>query len=171
MVLAVVPWCLSWHKDTNFKANHNRFVTWFTFHIDVCLGTKIRILKQITTIMGTASVVVWCLSWHKDTNFKANHNLKKYLYLCISDVCLGTKIRILKQITTACCLCCFPMRCLSWHKDTNFKANHNTTMAIIRGTYDVCLGTKIRILKQITTKCYNNGKDKQMFVLAQRYEF
>ena len=37
--------------------------------------------------------------------------------------------------------------------------------------FDVCLGTKIRILKQITT-----GKDVftgewVMFVLAQRYEF
>ena len=41
-----------------------------------------------------------CLSWHKDTNFKANHNIVKKRHAMIYDVCLGTKIRILKQITT-----------------------------------------------------------------------
>ena len=61
------------------------------------------------------------------------------------DVCLGTKIRILKQITTDCLLLSNIPRCLSWHKDTNFKANHNA-------------------LKNVHQKT-------KMFVLAQRYEF
>ena len=62
-------------------------------------------------------------------------------------------------------------RCLSWHKDTNFKANHNVNDIYLLFNQDVCLGTKIRILKQITT--VNSFFDTKvvMFVLAQRYEF
>ena len=63
------------------------------------------------------------------------------------------------------------MGCLSWHKDTNFKANHNAYHAIRQGRKDVCLGTKIRILKQITTCCVSFHHGFSMFVLAQRYEF
>ncbi len=33
-----------------------------------------------------------CLSWHKDTNFKANHNNNSKQKLPLLDVCLGTKI-------------------------------------------------------------------------------
>ena len=36
---------------------------------------------------------------------------------------------------------------------------------------DVCLGTKIRILKQITTDRSGSTGVMAMFVLAQRYEF
>ena len=39
------------------------------------------------------------------------------------------------------------------------------------GVIDVCLGTKIRILKQITTGLANGYWKEKMFVLAQRYEF
>ena len=66
---------MSWHKDTNFKANHNIFTIMYSILLDVCLGTKIRILKQITT----------------------DFDVKLF---APQDVCLGTKIRILKQITT-----------------------------------------------------------------------
>ena len=98
-----------------------------------------------------------CLSWHKDTNFKANHNSSYGIQLQGLDVCLGTKIRILKQITTTNLPDYHQARCLSWHKDTNFKANHNysTKESII--SKDVCLGTKIRILKQITTSGIGQG--------------
>ena len=40
-----------------------------------------------------------------------------------------------------------------------------------RETEDVCLGTKIRILKQITTEYKHGANKRRMFVLAQRYEF
>ena len=59
------------------------------------------------------------------------------------DVCLGTKIRILKQITTQCLL-------------------------VVHARRDVCLGTKIRILKQITTRNGGLFDGCLMFVLAQR---
>ena len=62
-------------------------------------------------------------------------------------------------------------RCLSWHKDTNFKANHNGKVEACQDYTDVCLGTKIRILKQITTKQLGSAALGGMFVLAQRYEF
>ena len=41
-----------------------------------------------------------CLSKRKDTNFKANHNLRVSYSPDAADVCLSAKIRILKQITT-----------------------------------------------------------------------
>ena len=44
------------------------------------------------------------------------------------------------------------------------------TMSCSMGN-DVCLGTKIRILKQITTTEQQQLKAELMFVLAQRYEF
>ena len=60
---------------------------------------------------------------------------------------------------------------MSWHKDTNFKANHNDIAGAIEKIADVCLGTKIRILKQITTVLTKLLNMSVMFVLAQRYEF
>ena len=42
-------------------------------------------------------------------------------------------------------------RCLSKRKDTNFKANHNSRKIANFEKRDVCLSAKIRILKQITT--------------------
>ena len=60
---------------------------------------------------------------------------------------------------------------MSWHKDTNFKANHNRSAKMESPEPDVCLGTKIRILKQITTDRLRKIRNDAMFVLAQRYEF
>ena len=147
------------------------FVRLYLSGIDVCLGTKIRILKQITTCIAVVAHDVGCLSWHKDTNFKANHNQCTNGRKSKSDVCLGTKIRILKQITTKELDFTFGNGCLSWHKDTNFKANHNLKNDYWCKGLDVCLGTKIRILKQITTKRIVKKSVCVMFVLAQRYEF
>ena len=59
-------------------------------------------------------------------------------------------------------------RCLSKRKDTNFKANHNSTSSCVWSGCDVCLSAKIRILKQITTaiasqrlncRCLSKRKD------------
>ena len=41
--------CLLSCKDTNFKANHNSYVTTNISLVGVCYLAKIRILKQITT--------------------------------------------------------------------------------------------------------------------------
>ena len=44
--------------------------------------------------------LIRCLSLCKDTNFKANHNIREVCAYQRTDVCLCAKIRILKQITT-----------------------------------------------------------------------
>ena len=44
--------CLSKRKDTNFKANHNPLLLVLISKQDVCLSAKIRILKQITTLLA-----------------------------------------------------------------------------------------------------------------------
>ena len=43
--------CRLHHKDTNFKANHNYEATGDNVFLDVDCTTKIRILKQITTVV------------------------------------------------------------------------------------------------------------------------
>ena len=40
----------------------------------VSIVTKIRILKQITTLRWHALLVTSCIYSNKDKNFKANHN-------------------------------------------------------------------------------------------------
>ena len=67
-------------------------------------------------------------------------------------VSIVTKIRILKQITT--CRRHGPtgVRCIYSNKDKNFKANHNNFALSCSAGYVVSIVTKIRILKQITTK-------------------
>ena len=67
---------------------------------DVDCTTKIRILKQITTVHCVIDVEERCRLHHKDTNFKANHNVQSFVSADLEDVDCTTKIRILKQITT-----------------------------------------------------------------------
>ena len=62
-------------------------------------------------------------------------------------------------------------RCQSQCKDTNFKANHNTSDIFNLPSVDVSLNAKIRILKQITTLVVAITKIEKMLVSMQRYEF
>ncbi len=68
--------------------------------IDVCLGTKIRILKQITTgfVCKFLAPSMFVLAQRDEYKSKSQQKYNKYMLID---------------------------RCLSWHKDTNFKANHN----------------------------------------------
>ena len=93
--------CIYSNKDKNFKANHNIVSPIIPRLIVVSIVTKIRILKQITTLVQWFAICVSCIYSNKDKNFKANHN-----YLGVSPspsavVSIVTKIRILKQITTS----------------------------------------------------------------------
>ena len=92
----------------------------------VSVVTKIRILKQITTVMDMASNAIGCICSNKDKNFKANHNQKRTLRTQAKVVSVVTKIRILKQITTV----------------QRKGADAPEVVSVV---------TKIRILKQITT--------------------
>ena len=92
--------CICSNKDKNFKANHNFNRELQKANIVVSVVTKIRILKQITTVTADGFLSACCICSNKDKNFKANHNhstRKEFILLVVSVV---TKIRILKQITT-----------------------------------------------------------------------
>ena len=66
----------------------------------VSVVTKIRILKQITTLVSLGLFANGCICSNKDKNFKANHNKPVVLVISPDVVSVVTKIRILKQITT-----------------------------------------------------------------------
>ena len=95
---------------------------------------------------------MWCIWCFKDTNSKANHNNAVNILADCDGVFGVSKIQIQKQITTYAmndreiewCIWCF--------KDTNSKANHNSSFtfhAWITGVFGV---SKIQIQKQITTR-------------------
>ena len=93
-----------------------------------------------------------CIYSNKDKNFKANHNVNKYEAYHVQVVSIVTKIRILKQITTELCNSSSGTCCIYSNKDKNFKANHNKFKCWLNTQIVVSIVTKIRILKQITTR-------------------
>ena len=92
--------CFQWFKDTNLKANHNTHQVARSSVQVVSNGSKILIWKQITTSDTSLRVICSCFQWFKDTNLKANHNLKLNINLKWLVVSNGSKILIWKQITT-----------------------------------------------------------------------
>ena len=66
--------CISFCKDTNLKANHNKRNIWKDKPLAVFPFAKILIWKQITTVRNKVVFVSCCISFCKDTNLKANHN-------------------------------------------------------------------------------------------------
>ena len=92
--------------------------------------TKVQIFKQITTINRCYACLILlfqipqryrfssksqllflylprrfcCFRYHKGTDFQANHNHDKSLYVPLCVVLDTTKVQIFKQITTAACL-------------------------------------------------------------------
>ena len=143
--------CIQWLKDTNLKANHNKFELINGKEIAVFNGSKILIWKQITTLYPRQLLTVCCIQWLKDTNLKANHNCIRSLRLILIAVFNGSKILIWKQITTANGEHRKQTGCIQWLKDTNLKANHNMLLAFNSNPVAVFNGSKILIWKQITT--------------------
>ena len=93
--------CIYSNKDKNFKANHNkRTVTQIGTNV-VSIVTKIRILKQITTMFLLRPRIYSCIYSNKDKNFKANHNQISHGITRCQVASAVTKIRILKRITTS----------------------------------------------------------------------
>ena len=62
--------------------------------------TKVLIFKQITTGYGVTSSGESCFRYHKGTDFQANHNLERILFVPLGVVLDTTKVLIFKQITT-----------------------------------------------------------------------
>ena len=92
--------CIYSNKDKNFKANHNDTKSGNSCTRVVSIVTKIRILKQITTLRNYKIFLESCIYSNKDKNFKANHNYSNGMFTLRYVVSIVTKIRILKQITT-----------------------------------------------------------------------
>ena len=92
--------CIYSNKDKNFKANHNLKLVSDNLVRVVSIVTKIRILKQITTLALNFFNLLCCIYSNKDKNFKANHNISVECLINLLVVSIVTKIRILKQITT-----------------------------------------------------------------------
>ena len=169
--------CCWYHKGTNFQANHNCNLMRKKRKGVVADTTKVRIFKQITTIVVFLSFIESCCWYHKGTNFQANHNRLDDGQNALLVVADTTKVRIFKQITTKafglntkCRLLLIPQRyefssksqlsaalpttaeCCCWyHKGTNFQANHNLVVLRIVSKAVVADTTKVRIFKQITT--------------------
>ena len=90
----------------------------------------------------------------KDTNLKANHNISAKIDNSTMSVCDSAKILIWKQITTRKKLLRQSSKCMWLCKDTNLKANHNTSIPFCSDCFSVCDSAKILIWKQITTRKY-----------------
>ena len=164
--------CCWYHKGTNFQANHNCF----SYH---------------------APATLCCCWYHKGTNFQANHNTILQLAFKLLVVADTTKVRIFKQITTKykykrniLKLLLIPQRyefssksqhiskrewwraCCCWyHKGTNFQANHNPLLILVKAKMVVADTTKVRIFKQITTAILRCFRQCWLLLIPQRYEF
>ena len=144
----------------------------------VIATTKVRIFKQITTLLSLLHLQMRCYCYHKGTYFQANHNKVRMFRANVNVVIATTKVRIFKQITTiggekytVTELLLLPQRyvfssksqlriiitnahrsCYCYHKGTYFQANHNHEHKYEVSTTVVIATTKVRIFKQITTK-------------------
>ena len=160
--------CITNHKDTILKANHNSAGSSKQKPLAVLPITKIQFWKQITTQLARGANYKRCITNHKDTILKANHNCKLLHLLFRKAVLPITKIQFWKQITTQAAILRRTRRCITNHKDTILKANHNSAGSSKQKPLAVLPITKIQFWKQITTqlarganykRCITNHKD------------
>ena len=189
--------CCCYHKGTYFQANHNLDKPKISNLNVVVATTKVRIFKQITTMLLSSISLMSCCCYHKGTYFQANHNLPHLSCVTIHVVVATTKVRIFKQITTGLKtkrnllkLLLLPQRyvfssksqqssyvsckcicCCCYHKGTYFQANHNSVSITLYLTVVVVATTKVRIFKQITTVGMTAIYPDRLLLLPQRYVF
>ena len=196
-VLTTLLCCCWYHKGTNFQANHNRSWLFPWCRKVVADTTKVRIFKQITTILCFTWISIGLLLIPQRYEFssKSQHKEQKDILYCV--VADTTKVRIFKQITTKTInsrqviklllipqryefssksqplrLCIVTLHCCCWyHKGTNFQANHNEYLKVHFGQDVVADTTKVRIFKQITTQILLIAKVTTLLLIPQRYEF
>ena len=92
--------CYWYHKGKTFQANHNVTVPANLLSSVVIDTTKVRLFKQITTIMLVSAYIRCCYWYHKGKTFQANHNATPNLNRFAAVVIDTTKVRLFKQITT-----------------------------------------------------------------------
>ena len=161
--------CIWLCKDTNLKANHNSIEVLRFFVQGVYDSAKILIWKQITTGFPLSLYCHRCIWLCKDTNLKANHNYRLWLFLNYHGVYDSAKILIWKQITTVVLWFADFNGCIWLCKDTNLKANHNILPRILNKTIGVYDSAKILIWKQITTSKVYRWTRRMVYMTLQRY--
>ena len=110
-----------------------------------------------------------CIYQCKDTNFKANHNVRNAVMPNPTVVFTNAKILILKLITTKIAKMLLHLCCIYQCKDTNFKANHNVRNAVMPNPTVVFTNAKILILKLITTDINDDSSNHLLYLPMQRY--
>ena len=114
---------------------------------------------------------VGCCCYHKGTYFQANHNKGLVDFYEAYVVVATTKVRIFKQITTTIPIPPLEVSCCCYHKGTYFQANHNCSLEHSEILIVVVATTKVRIFKQITTRCAVVSHQEALLLLPQRYVF
>ena len=138
--------CITNHKDTILKANHNRGVTRVANGMAVLPITKIQFWKQITTLRLDIVPARELYYQSQRYNFESKSQL-------------GTRSWILT------------LGCITNHKDTILKANHNTLTTNQRNEQAVLPITKIQFWKQITTAIVMGCATSRLYYQSQRYNF
>ena len=138
--------CFQSVKDTNLKANHNSEWLWFILRLVVFSRSKIRIWKQITTLVQKTKKSRELFSVGQRYEFESKS--QPLVSLLVGSFC-----------------------CFQSVKDTNLKANHNGFWLFVRNRVVVFSRSKIRIWKQITTSVNGLSKNLLLFSVGQRYEF
>ena len=100
-MIAIMLRCCWYHKGTNFQANHNRAAPRCQKVRVVADTTKVRIFKQITTVLPDS-------------------NSQRELLLIPQRYEFSSKSQRSLKISNSLKRCCW------YHKGTNFQANHNT---------------------------------------------
>ena len=138
--------CCCYHKGTYFQANHNLYLFLRNLLQVVVATTKVRIFKQITTIIYNFSLNRGLLLLPQRYVFSSKSQLINVPHSCISSCCC-------------------------YHKGTYFQANHNTRNCKRYKLFVVVATTKVRIFKQITTDGCTTWHGEKLLLLPQRYVF
>ena len=122
---------------------------------------------------ATTHSYIWlgCCWYHKGTNFQANHNARVYLMrvrlllLIPQRYKFSSKSQPKKNVIHNSNSCCW------YHKGTNFQANHNARVYLMRVRFVVADTTKVQIFKQITTCRSWRTLLTMLLLIPQRYKF
>ena len=163
----------------------------------VCDTAKVRVFKQITTLIKYGNVTVLLFAILQKYEFSSKSQLSEFQTQFLWVVCDTAKVRVFKQITTdfsfqriADLLFAIlqkyefssksqpkflahstPRCCLRYCKSTSFQANHNRAAAITNNSGVVCDTAKVRVFKQITTLTPLYIYLRMLFAILQKYEF
>ena len=138
--------CCCYRKGTNFQANHNQSARCCLWWAVVVATAKVRIFKQITTVLFWLTMVTLLLLLPQRYEFSSK-----------------SQHRCVLRLATKCCCC--------YRKGTNFQANHNSAPPLTASCWVVVATAKVRIFKQITTTQQQGGGNALLLLLPQRYEF